>query len=326
MLAQQTHRLCIQVALVLAALIVGSNSLSASAQAPGSRFVILMPSGDPTLAHALGQGVRERAQAVLTTDGFAAVLGPAACSDADCAAPLLENDAADFAMAIALWGHDAVCERVAVTLIDDHAGTFSGEVPVTDTGVPAAIEGAIHQALETARSGASTLRVEGNPAGATITLDRIPWGAMPHEDTVTRGDHSISVSADGYVTQRRDFTLTDQPLTLTLELARGENATTSDPIVVPGGASTGPDVALIGIGAGMAGAGLGGVIAGLYGFLAPDTAAGAGMFERTSVEGSAAWLGIGGALLVGGVVVLVVGLNSGSAPSSARRFDGVIHF
>ena len=294
--------------------------------APGSRFVILMPSGDPTLAHALGQGVRERAQAVLTTDGFAAVLGPAACSDADCAAPLLENDAADFAMAIALWGHDAVCERVAVTLIDDHAGTFSGEVPVTDTGVPAAIEGAIHQALETARSGASTLRVEGNPAGATITLDRIPWGAMPHEDTVTRGDHSISVSADGYVTQRRDFTLTDQPLTLTLELARGENATTSDPIVVPRGASTGPDIALIGIGAGMAGAGLGGVIAGLYGFLAPDTAAGAGMFERTSVEGSAAWLGIGGALLVGGVVVLVVGLSSGSAPSSARRFDGVIHF
>jgi hypothetical protein len=326
MLAQQTHRLCIQVALVLAALIVGSNSLPASAQAPGSRFVILMPSGDPTLAHALGQGVRERAQAVLTTDGFAAVLGPAACSDADCAAPLLENDAADFAMAIALWGHDAVCERVAVTLIDDHAGTFSGEVPVTDTGVPAAIEGAIHQALETARSGASTLRVEGNPAGATITLDRIPWGAMPHEDTVTRGDHSISVSADGYVTQRRDFTLTDQPMTLTLELARGENATTSDPIVVPGGASTGPDVGWLGVGIGAGVAGLALVGVGAYGFATPDSFSGGRLYERNNETSSAVWIAAGSVLVVAGVVAIVWAVSSGSSSATARRFDGVIHF
>ena len=292
----------------------------------GSRFVILVPSGDPTLAHALGQGVRERAQSVLTSDGFAAVLGPASCADADCAAPLLENDAADFAIAIALWGHDAVCERIAVTLIDDRAGTHSAEVPVTDTGVPAAIESAIHQAIEAARTGASALRVEGNPAGATITLDRIPWGAVPHEDTVARGEHSVSVSADGYVTQRRDFTLSDQPLTLTLDLVRGANAAEGalEPIREPG--TSGPDIVLIGVGAGLAGAGLAGVIAGLYGFLAPETASGMGTYERTSVAGSAAWLGIGSAALIGGVVTLVIGLSSGSSSSSARRFDGVVHF
>ena len=321
MLAQQSKQLCIRGVLLLAALFLTS---TASAQAPGARFVILMPSGEPALARALGQGVRERAQAVLTTDGFTAALGPASCADADCAAPLLENNAADFAIAIALWGHDAVCERIAVTLIDDRAGTHSAEVPVTDTGVPAAMENAIHQAIEAARTGASTLRVEGNPAGATITLDRIPWGAVPHEDTVARGEHSISVSADGYVTERRDFTLTDQPMTLTLDLARGENGGTEmPPIVVSQG---GPDVALIAVGAGLAGAGLAGVVAGLYGFLAPETASGAGTFERTSIAGSAAWLGIGSALVIGGVVTLIVGLSSGSPASSARRFDGVIHF
>ena len=78
MLAQHIKQLMLG-ALVLAALSATSN---ASAQAPGSRFVILVPSGDPTLAHALGQGVRERAQSVLTSDGFAAVLGPASCADA----------------------------------------------------------------------------------------------------------------------------------------------------------------------------------------------------------------------------------------------------
>lgn len=320
MLAQHSKQLCIRGVLMLAALFATS---TASAQAPGARFVVLVPSGEPALARALGPDVRDRAQAVLTTDGFTAALGPASCADADCAAPLLENNAADFALAIALWGHDAVCERIAVTLIDNRAGTHSAEVPVTDTGVPAALENAIHQAIESARTGASTLRVEGNPPGATITLDRIPWGAMPHEDSVLRGEHSVSVSADGYVTERRDFTLTDQPMTLTLELVRGENASIEVPVMPP---SSGPDIVLVAVGAGLTGAGLAGVIAGLYGFLAPETASGMGSFERTSVAGSAIWLSVGSAALIGGVVTLVVGLSSGSPSSSARRFDGVIHF
>lgn len=325
MLAQHFKQLCIRGVVVLAALFATS---SAMAQAPGARFVVLVPSGEPALARALGPGVRERAQAVLAADGYTAALGPASCADADCAAPLLDNNAADFALAIALWGHDAVCERIAITLIDNRAGTHSAEVPVTDTGVPAAMENAIRQAIEAARSGASTLRVEGNPPGATITLDRIPWGAMPHEDSVLRGEHSISVSADGYVTQRRDFTLTDQPMTLTLELVRGDNASVE---VAPGAATGGgPDIVLVAVGAGLSGAGLAGIIAGLYGLASPTSLSGmidgSVAYERSNDAAAGAFLGIGGAALVAGVVVLVVGLTSSPSTAAARRFDGVIRF
>ena len=246
----------------------------------------------------------------------------------DAADRMLETDAADFALAIALWGNDAVCERIAVTLVDERSGAHSAEVPVTDTGVPAALENAIHQAIESARTGASTLRVEGTPPGATITLDRIPWGAMPHEDSVLRGEHSVSVSADGYATERRDFTLTDQPMTLTLELVRAHASVEVGPGASPQG---GPDIVLVAIGAGLTGAGLAGVIAGLYGFLAPATLSdaridGSFAYDRGNEAVSGALLGIGGTALATGVVLLIVGMTSNTSSSSARRFDGVVHF
>ena len=320
MLAQQIKQSCIRGLLVLAALLVTSTAL---AQAPGSRFVILMPSGDPALASALGPGVRDHTQTVLRADGFTAALGPASCADADCAAPLLESDAADFALAIALWGHDAVCERIAVTLIDDRAGAHSAEVPVTDTGVPAALENAIHQAIESARTRASTLRVEGNPPGATITLDRIPWGAMPHEDSVLRGEHTVSVSADGYVTERRDFTLVDQPMTLTLELVRGENVVGGPTTVTPGG---GPDLGFVGVGIGSAAVGLALVGVGIYGFAVGDSFSRDRLYGRGNETNAAIWLTAGCILVVGGLVSIIHGLVSGSSTATTRRFDGTIHF
>jgi len=310
----------------VAALALAALTPIASAQAPasGARDLVLAPSGDAGLARRHGAAVRDRASAALTARGLMPARGPAGCSDPDCAAELLSADAADHALAIALWGRGTTCERVAVTLVDGQGVAHGGEVAVAGGDLTAALDAAIAEALEHAASGGgSPLRVTGTPPGATITLDRIPWGAVPHEDRVPHGEHALAVSADGFVTDRRTITLGPEPVTVEVALTRSAPEAAPVPALAPTGAplqttSGGGDPRLLGLGAGLGGAGLALVGVGLYGFLAPES--GAPMppdftYERASVAGSGTWLGVGAAAVTSGVVLLVLGATS--RPSSA---------
>lgn len=298
---------------------------SAHAQEASRRVLVLAPAGDARLATRIGAAARDHATATLTGRGFVAARGPAGCSEPDCATELLSGGAAEYALAIALWGRTR-CERVAVTLVDAHGVAHSGEVTVTGTDVNAAVEGAIGAALEhLASGGSSTLSVTGTPAGATITLDQIPWGTLPHSDRVPHGDHQLAVSADGYTTDRRSITIASEPVSVDLTLAPSAPiepiTTTTDLEATPeveAPPSSGPDVTLLAIGGATAGVGLALLAVGAVTLALPDS----GMpmapdftYERAATVDAIGWLVAGGVSLAAGVVLFVVGLTSGSAPA-----------
>ncbi|GAB4112911.1 MAG: hypothetical protein OHK0013_48600 [Sandaracinaceae bacterium] len=314
-------------ALVGGALVALSVSLTvgvAGAQARGARVLVLVPAGEPELARRLGPDARARATAELARQGLVASPGPAGCTDPDCAGALLEGGAADLALALALWGRGTRCERVAVTVIDARGGTHGSEVAVAGDDVRAAVEAAVRAALaRVAQGGGTRLSVTGPPEGATITLDRIPWGTMPHEGVVTAGEHSLAVSAEGYETDRRTVVVGAEPLSIAVQLTPTTTQMASPAATQPptSGTSTGgPDLALVGVGGALGAGGLAAVGAALYGLLAPETTPSGPelTYERTSVAGSAAWMGTGGALVVGGLVLVAVGLASGGGDGPAR--------
>ncbi len=312
--------------------------IPAIAQAPASssRVLVLEPAGDTRLARRHGAAVRDRASATLTTRGLVPARGPSGCSDPDCAAELLSADAADYALAIAPWGRAATCERVAVTLVDDHGVAHGGEVAVTANDLPAAVDAALAAALEHAASGgAQLLRVTGTPADATITLDRIPWGALPHEDRVPHGEHALAVSADGFVTERRTVTVGTEPLTVEIALTRAAPEPVAvapqpvAPVVGPDPEGRGGDDAIplfIGGGA-LSAAGVGLLIPGVYGFATPDGAPAPPdyLYERTSVAAAGTYVGVGAAALGVGIVLFVVAAGSTGRPRhTADARPGVV--
>lgn len=310
---------------------------SAQDQAPSRRVLVLSAGGDARLARSAGASARDRAIATLGARGLVAARGPAGCSEPDCATELLAGGAAEYALALSLWGR-ARCERVAVALVDAHGVAHPGEVSVTGTDVNAAIDGAIDAALaHLADGGSSLLGVTGAPAGATITLDQIPWGTLPHEDRVPRGEHQLAVSAEGHTTERRSVTIGGEPVSLSIELQpiQAPVEAVSEPITPPivpppRGSDDGGLVltitggALAGLGAIAAGVGIAGLAMGDSGTpMAPDF-----VYERSSIEASIGWLVAGGVGLAAGVVLLVVGATSGqpARPAEALRRPSLFTF
>jgi hypothetical protein len=310
--------------MAMCALTLGLLAAPADAQPRGARVLVLVPAGEPELARRLGPEARARAIAELGRQGLVASPGPAGCSDPDCAGPLLEGGAADLAVAVALWGRGARCERVAVTVVDARGATHGGEVAVSGGDVAAAVDGAVRASLEAmAQGGGTRLSVTGTPEGATITLDRIPWGTLPHEDVVAAGEHALAVGAEGYVTERRTVVVGAEPVVIDVRLMAEAAASVAvdgsasrDPAVARPEASS-PDLALVAVGGALAAGGLAAAGASLYGFLAPETTpTGPELtYERTSVAGSAGWMAAGGALVAGGVVLVAIGLASGGLAS-----------
>ena len=291
---------------------------SVEAQEASRRVLVLAPAGEARLARSIGAAARDHATATLGARGFVAARGPAGCSEPDCATELLTGGAADYALAIALWGR-ARCDRVAVTLVDGQGVTHGGEVAVEGTNVDAAIDGALDAALEhLAHGGSSMVTITGTPPGATITLDQIPWGALPHGDRVPHGAHQLAISADGYTTDRRAITVGTEPLTLSITLARStpepepvavvvEEPTTTPP-------SAGPDVTLLAIGGGAAGVGLVLLGVGVVTLALPDSGTPMApdfVYERAATVDAIGWLVAGGVSLAAGVVLLVMGATSG---------------
>jgi hypothetical protein len=307
---------------------VGAATAAEAQPAPGARVLVLVTGGDAGLARRLGATTREEAAAALGRRGFSASQGPAGCADTECATELLSRGDASHAVAIALWGRGARCERVAVTLVDGVGSAYGGEVAVEGADVARALDAALEAALARAARGAGVrVRVSGSPEGATITLDRIPWGTLPHEAPVAEGEHTLAVSAEGYESERRALTVGEDPVHLEVRLAPTADgrptATREDPVVaVQSGA---PDPLLLGLGTAV---GVVGLASGSVGVLALAAPAGPssdpGSREEPDVGAAAAWLGVGAAALLGGVVLLIVGATSAgpAGPRAARTGSG----
>lgn len=180
--------------------------------------IVLPPGGDARLTaeraqaeQALLDAVQARQMRAVTAADAAARLrraGREPCEDITCAPDLLEALDADMAVLMAVWGRrqGPGASQVGVTLVDRAGARAEGSAAVDGDGVGPAATAAFADALSAwdARGGIP-IRVEGSPVGAAVTVDRHPRGALPLELSLAPGTHSLSVSATGYVTERREL-------------------------------------------------------------------------------------------------------------------------
>jgi hypothetical protein len=213
------------------------------------------------------------------------------------------------AVAVAVWSRRGAPPRVSVSLTDAAGRVENGGAEASDGGVRDAARAALVAAWGAwSAGGMASLRVEGTPRGATVTVDRVPFGTLPHEGTLAFGEHALSISAEGHRTARRVFTLGPEGLVVREDLEQ---------------APQGPDAAAIALASGLALGGLGGVLLGAVRLAQGTWCEGSPALCHVPDEVAVAgWIGAGGALLVGAVVWAVVRLGEGGGAPGAARASG----
>ena len=318
-------------------------SLGASSSVASAQTAVVFPvGGDAALASANGAEAIARVESDLGESGFTLVSGAALasamraahadeCADPSCAGPMLRALGADLAVGVALWPRHGLVQ-VSVVLVDPQGVQVSADADGAATVIGQLTQAALSQARArwATRSG-SPVRVVGTPDGATVTVDREPWGTLPHEGSLAPGTHHFVVSADGHVTERRDVEIpaATEALEIAFALAPGSDA----PVTAPATPCAGPDVGLIVAGAVTAAAGAGLLVAGIV--IASGTeqcvrgCTGPVMDRVVSVPATELGVGlaVGGAVaLAAGVVLAIVGGTTGgsSAGSAALGADGLL--
>jgi len=270
------------------------------------RLLLLQVGGDPNLAAPLGPGLREALFQEARTLQLVPLPTDGSCADLECGLAFLSTGAADIAVHLELFGAGGVCEGVQVTVVVAEGRRYTGATEVGADGVPAATRIALTQAAARMRGTAlPSLSVEGTPEGASITLDGQPWGAVPHSAETEPGQHVVEVSALGHAPERREVTLLGEDVRLDIALTAN-----------PSSDSTALWVA----GIGTLALGVAAILVGTVGFAMGEscTDATCTSIERPDVGGSAAWLASGGALTIGGVVMLGIAASSGAGTSEQR--------
>lgn len=315
-------------AFVLGMIALGTLPCGAEAQT-----AVLFPvGGDAALASAhadevLGQvtqALEDAAFTVVAGDALAAATSAAhaePCADPSCAGPMLTSLSADIAVGVALWHRHGVVQ-VSVVLVDPHGVQVSADADGAESVIGQLVQAALAQArARWATRGGSPVRVIGGPDGATITVDHEPWGTIPHEASLSPGAHHVVVSADGFVTERRDVDVAVgsdvQELSFVLVAATPTGEAASPP-------SGGPDVGLIVAGSAVAVVGAGALIAGIVVGSGSETCVrgctGPAVDRVVAVPATELGIGLavgGGVLLAAGVVLAVVGATSGGSSSGS---------
>lgn len=275
------------------------------------RVLVLRVGGDSALAAALGRGLRDAVHAHTRTLELTPLPTDGGCDDLECAEGFLATDAADVAAYVEVFGRDDVCRGVQATLLAGEA-RFVGTAEVGTAGVEEAMRVALAQAVARFRGQSlPTLGVQGTPAGASIRLDGVTWGSVPHAEPVAPGRHTLEVRARGHRVDRREIELAGEDMSVEITLVPGE-----DEESVSGGGDALP---LWIAGATTLAAGLAGIVVGIVGFAMGESCVEASCerYERPDAVASGVWLGAGGALTMAGSVMLGVAASAGNGSERA---------
>jgi hypothetical protein len=284
-----------------------------STEAP-PRALVLRIGGESLLASALGPTLREAVFGHTRALGLVPLPTDGGCDDLDCAMGFLATGSADVAAFVEVYGSNGVCQGVQATMVVSETTRFVGTAEVGSAGVEEAMRVALGQAVARFRGEARpTLGVNGTPPGATIRVDGISWGTVPHHEPIGPGSHVIEVRARGFRTDRREITLTGEDLTLEVALVAGEDEEQT-PTPVGGSSDTTPlwiasASALV--------LGITGMIIGFAGLAMGESCddAACATYSRPDLVASGAWIGAGGALAIAGGVM--IGLAATATPTSS---------
>jgi PEGA domain len=208
---------------------------------------------------------------------------------------------------------------VLIGLASDHASGGQASVARTSELEEAtfAAFGVAWDRWEADRQG--QLVVESTPEGAFVELDGASVGRAPIRRLVTTGVHTIRLTLEGYVTETREITIDrHEERTLTVTLSAAGGATAAGTVVRGGGTADatagaeGAGAATVErahwanwlIGGGLLAAAVGLAIQPIYALAVEGDAAPGGYYQVVASD----WvlLGLSGACLIGGVVVLAV--------------------
>ncbi|MBN8610800.1 MAG: PEGA domain-containing protein [Deltaproteobacteria bacterium] len=274
------------------------------------RVLVLQVGGETSLASALGPSLREAVHAHSRALALTPLPTDGSCDDLDCAAGFLATGAADVAAFVEVFGHDGVCEGVQATILVLEGTRYVGTAEVGTAGVEEAMRVALAQAVARHHGEAlPTLGVNGTPAGATIRLDGVTWGTVPHAEPVAPGPHVIEVRSRGHRSDRRDITLGGEDLTIDVALLPGEDGSSADatPFWI-----TGVGALVLGVSA---------LVVGIVGFTMGESCVDAActQYERPDLGGNGVWIGTGSALTVVGAVMIGLAASSGGSNGDQAR-------
>lgn len=160
------------------------------------------------------------------------------CVQVTCAPSVLEMNAIDLAIAIAVWqGEDG--PQTNVTLIDALGHKYPGYAIIVGDDAATAARAAFVEARSLQLLGPGPwLHVRGAPAGADVILDGKPVGVLPFRSAISPGDHRLEVRAQGYAAKQQPIVIPLEPTTtarVELELLRetGVPAPAAQPTTAP---------------------------------------------------------------------------------------------
>ena len=176
--------------------------------------------------------------------------------------------------------------------------------------VAAAAQAPVDEATET-----TPVRVDGTPEGASVVVDRAPFGTLPTEGTLAAGLHYFVVSSPGYYSELRDVEAlpSGEPLALRFDLVL-------DPALQPRGANA----PMIVGGSVLALGGVAGLVLAVVGATGErrcsarcDDLGARHVVERPAIDAIVTWSVAGGVALIVGAVIIGFGVTWGERSARA---------
>ena len=292
-------------------------------RAPKEPSVILPIHAEGSLTEEQGEAIFEAVDETLGAEGAdvigalelidARTDGQIPCADPTCLGAILAHYRAEVALEIIVrFTPEGGPRQIVVTLLDGDNPVGNESQMVDERPLGEVVRACLLAARAQQHAGAVSpviVRVVGEPAGAAVVIDGQPAGTIPYRGELTPGPHRLTVSRPGYVTQRRELTVSE---------GMGQVQVSLDPAGGGGIAGWAMPVGIIamvvGVGIAVLVPAVGAATAGCADELGGTCVAS----NRLSVESAIAWGIVGGVLAIGGLVLVIVAASEGSAGPSVR--------
>lgn len=219
------------------------------------RLALALVAALPTMSHAdsvlvmpvvgdVVDGDQERITASLHTAlgarAHQAIAQSQRCETLECVNAQVVGQGADAGVLVRVFRDNGELSELAVAVVHPNGRHGNGRTQIHGNLVNALTE-ALDSALRDTGGETYSVRIEGEPVGASLTLDGDVAGTLPTTVELSAGEHTLTVAMHGYEDHHETLSI-DSDRTLIIALRRGDssNAPSSS-----GGSVSGAGIALL---------------------------------------------------------------------------------